>query len=252
MTSLPSDPLDWVVVLAGALIAGFISGFAGFGTGLVASAFWFYALPAAMVPPLVALASVVSQSVGLIAVRAAFAWRQAAPYLIGGVVGVPFGILLLGLASPMMLRLTVGVLLVAYAAFQLSALARAGIGRWGGRLADGSVGLVGGVLGGFAGLSGAPPLVWLQLRGGPSARQRATYQPFNLIVLALAGIGMAISGHITRDVLIVTAAAIPATLLGAWAGVRAYARMSDSAFRRLVLVLLLSSGIVLVVQTVIF
>ena len=250
MTSLPSDPLDWVVVLAGALIAGFISGFAGFGTGLVASAFWFYALPAVMVPPLVALASVVSQTVGLMAVRASFAWHQATPYLIGGVIGVPFGILLLGLASPTMLRLTVGVLLVAYAAFQLSALARAGIGRWGGRLADSIVGIVGGTLGGFAGLSGAPPLIWLQLRGGQSATQRATYQPFNLIVLALAGFGMAISGHITKDVLVVTATAIPATLLGAWAGVQAYARMSDSAFRRLVLVLLLSSGIVLIGQAI--
>jgi uncharacterized membrane protein YfcA len=249
MTSLPGGPLEWGVVLAGALIAGFVSGFAGFGTGLVAAAFWYYALPAAMVPPLVALASVVAQLVGLFAVRAAFAWRRAAPYLLGGVVGVPLGVVVLGIASPAILRLTVGLLLVGYAAFQLSPLARGGVTRWGGRAADGAVGVAGGFLGGFAGLSGVLPLVWLQLRGGTSSGQRATYQPFNLIVLALAGIAMAIGGHVTMDVLTVTAAAVPATLLGAMAGVRAYARASEAGFKRLVLVLLLVSGMVLVAQT---
>jgi uncharacterized membrane protein YfcA len=249
MTSLPGGLLEWGVVLAGALIAGFISGFAGFGTGLVAAAFWFYALPASMVPPLVALASVVAQLVGLFAVRASFAWRRAAPYLIGGVIGVPIGVTALGMASPAMLRLTVGLLLIGYAAFQLTALARMGIANRRRRAADGAIGLAGGFLGGFAGLSGVLPLLWLQLQGGTSAGQRATYQPFNLIVLAIAGIAMAIGGHVTEDVLIVTAAAVPATLLGAMAGVRAYARASEAAFKRLVLVLLLASGTGLVLQT---
>ena len=34
-----------LIVLLGALLAGFTTGFAGFGTGLVASGLWFHALP---------------------------------------------------------------------------------------------------------------------------------------------------------------------------------------------------------------
>src|SRR3546814_17357102 len=55
---------------------------------------------------------------------------------------------------------------------QLSGLTRLAIGAWGGRPSDAAVGVGGGILGGFAGLSGPLPLIWLQLRGGPSAEQR--------------------------------------------------------------------------------
>jgi hypothetical protein len=66
------DVATLAVVLVGALVAGFTTGFAGFGTGLVASGLWFYALPASMVPPLVILASVAGQIVGLVSGRKSF------------------------------------------------------------------------------------------------------------------------------------------------------------------------------------
>ena len=101
------------MVILGALIAGFTTGFAGFGTGLVASGLWFHALPAAMVPPLVALASVTAQVVGLVAVRKSFNWPRALPFLIGGLIGVPLGIAALAAASPFILRTSMGAFLVA-------------------------------------------------------------------------------------------------------------------------------------------
>jgi uncharacterized membrane protein YfcA len=143
--------------------------------------------------------------------------------------------------------LIVGLFLVAYALFQLTGLARLAIGSWGGRRADGIIGAGGGILGGLAGVL---PLVWLQLRGGGSDAQRAVYQPFNLIVLALAGIGMAVSGQVDRSVLTVAALCLPATLLGAFVGVRAYRRISETVFKRIVLVLLLASGTLLIGQMV--
>jgi uncharacterized membrane protein YfcA len=89
-TGLDFTPLALVMVAA--LVAGFTTGFAGFGTGLVASGLWLQALPAALVPPLVALNSAAAQIVGLVMVRSAFDWSRAAPYLIGGVIGVPLGV----------------------------------------------------------------------------------------------------------------------------------------------------------------
>src|SRR3546814_14946544 len=85
----------------------------------------------------------------------------------------------------------------------------------------------GGILGGFAGLSGPLPVLWLQLRGGPSLEQRAVYQPFNLIVLAIAGAGMASAGKIDGGILQAMLLAAPAPALGAWLGARLYRGASE-------------------------
>ncbi|MFV0299067.1 MAG: sulfite exporter TauE/SafE family protein [Hyphomicrobiaceae bacterium] len=248
MLSSALDPTQVAMIVAGALFAGFTTGFAGFGTALVASGLWFHALPAQMVPPLVAMASVTGQIVSLFAIRKAFDWPRALPLLSGGVIGIPFGVAALTAASPAMLRTSIGAFLMAYALYQLAHRRKREIGNWGGRTADGAVGIVSGFLGGFAGLSGALPLIWLQLRGGNPTSQRAIYQPFNLIVLALAGLVMAFTGRITAEVLSVAAMALPATLIGSWIGGRTYALVSPQTFQRIVLALLLGSGSLLTVQ----
>jgi uncharacterized membrane protein YfcA len=247
-----ASPLDLpaiIIVIVGALAAGFTTGFAGFGTGLVASGLWFQALPPPMVPALVAFASVAAQIVGLITVRKAFDWWHAKPYLIGGVIGVPLGVAALAAASPVILKGSVGAFLIAYGIYQLAQRHTQNIGSWGGKTADGVIGLGGGFLGGFAGLAGPLPLIWLQLRGGPSDLQRAIYQPFNLIVLALASIGMAIGGQIKTETLQIALLCLPATLLGAFAGARIYVGVSQQTFQRVVLCLLLISGCILIAQT---
>lgn len=237
-----------ILVLIGALVAGFTSGVAGFGTALVASGLWFHALPAATVPPLVTLTGMAAQVVGLITVRGAFAWQRTAPFMFGGIFGVPLGIALLVVASADMLRLAVAVFLVTYAGLQLVQRTPHVIGDAGGRAADALVGFFGGILGGFAGLSGALPLVWLQLRGGTPDAQRATYQPFNLVMLALAALGMGLAGQISRDVVFVALVCLPVTLAGAWLGARTYGRISAAGFRRIVLGLLVVSGAIMLIE----
>ncbi len=249
MLTVPFDLSTLAFVIVGALFAGFTTGFAGFGTGLVASGLWFHALPAPMVPPLVAMAAVAGQLVGFVTVRKAFDWRRVSPFLMGGTIGVPLGVGALASASPTALKVSVGAFLVIYAIYRLAWKNRFQIDDWGGRIADSAIGTAGGFLGGFAGLSGPLPLIWLQLRGGPSEKQRATYQPFNLIVLAFAGVSMALAGQITVPVVQVAAFCLPATLAGAWLGARIYVGVSEQAFQRIVLCLLLVSGAILIVQT---
>jgi len=248
MPGLPFDAATLATVVVGALVAGFTTGFAGFGTGLVASGFWFHVLPAGAVPPLVALASVAGQIVGLAMVRNAFDWKRTMPFLVGGAIGIPLGVAVLAVVPPFWLKTSAGAFLVIYSAYQLLARRRHEIGAWGGRWADGVIGVGGGFLGGFAGLSAPLPVMWLQLRGGSADSQRAIYQPFNLIVLALASAGMALDGQITTEVWWIALFCLPATLVGAWIGARLYGAVSPRTFQRLVLVLLLASGGILLAQ----
>lgn len=244
------DLVTLAIVFLAALLAGFTTGFAGFGTGLVASGLWFHALPAPMVPPLVALASVAGQLVGVVTVRKSVDWPRMLPFLIGGVLGIPIGVAALAAVSPFLLRTSVGAFLIVYSLYQLIGKRPREIGAWGGKLADGVVGVVGGFLGGFAGLSAPAPLVWLQLRGGDSSSQRAIYQPFNLIVLIFASAAMAIDGQIGKPLLGIALVCLPATMVGAWIGARAYVGVSPRTFQRIVLCLLLASGCILIAQAV--
>jgi uncharacterized protein len=89
------------------------------------------------------------------------------------------------------------------------------------------------------------------MRGGSSDSQRAIYQPFNLLILVLAIVGMAASWQISRDLLWIAALCLPVTLLAAFAGSRLYSRVSPATFQRVVLALLLASGVILVGQALV-
>ncbi len=247
------DGATLIFLLLGALAGGFVTGLAGFGTGLVAAGGWVPALepgPApepGPVPPLVALVSIGGQAVASLFVRHAFDRRRAGPYLIGGVLGVPLGVAVLAVASPEALKLAVGLLLVAYTLLSMMArLPKPPPSR----AADAAVGLGGGVLGGFAGLSGPLPVIWLRLRGGSADLQRAVYQPFNLVVLALAAAAMAVSGAMDTAALEAAALCLPVALAAAWTGARLYRRIDALLFQRIVTALLCLSGIVLIAETV--
>jgi len=234
-------------LLLGALAGGFVTGLAGFGTGLAAAGVWFHALEPGTVPPLVALVSVGGQAVASLFVRHAFDRRRAGPYLLGGVAGVPLGVAALAVASPDMLRLAVGLLLVGYTAITLAGRLPSPPPS---RAADAAIGLGGGALGGFAGLSGPLPVIWLRLRGGSADAQRAVYQPFNLVVLALAAAAMAVSGAMDLAALTAAAICLPVALAAAWTGARLYRRIDAALFHRIVTGLLCLSGLVLIVEAV--
>ena len=236
-----------VVVVLGALCGGFVTGLAGFGTGLTALAFWLHVVNPVVAAALVAACSVVGQAQSLYTVRRAITWHRAWPFLAGGILGVPVGVASLRLIDPQTLKVFLGVLLIGYTGVMLGFRRFPTISR-GGRVADGVVGFGGGALGGVAGLSGVLPTIWCGLRGWNADAQRAVYQPFNLIILAIVLCTYITQGTMTGEIWGLVFMCAPATILGAFLGIRTYGRVNDQQFRALVLWLLLVSGIVLTVS----
>lgn len=234
-----------ILILIGAFSGGFVLGLTGFGTGITALVFWLHAVPPTVAGPLVVVCSVIGQVQTLPKIWHAIDVRRVLPFIAGGVLGVPVGTLLLAHLTVGAFKIGVGVLLVCYCSFML-------IGRietkivWGGRLADSAVGLVGGVLGGLAGLSGPPPTIWTGLRGWGKEDRRAVLQAFNLTILTFALVTQAIAGFMTLELLKVTAIAFPGTVIGSWLGRKVYDRLSDARFGQIVLMLLLLAGIMLI------
>jgi uncharacterized membrane protein YfcA len=229
------------------LCGGFVTGLAGFGTGLTALAFWLHVVNPVVAAALVVSCSVVAQAQSLYTVRRAITWGRAWPFLAGGIIGVPLGVASLQLVAPQTLKLFLGLFLIGYTVVMLG-FRRFPTFAWGGRVADGMVGFGGGALGGLAGLSGPLPTIWCGLRGWSADAQRAVYQPFNLIILAIVLCTYITRGTMTVEIWRLVFMCIPATILGAYLGIRAYGHVNDQQFRVLVLCLLLVSGIVLTVS----
>jgi uncharacterized protein len=231
----------------GALAGGFITRLAGFGTGLTALGLWLHVVSPAVAAALVAVCSVAAQLQSLYAVRRSVTWSRAWPFLAGGVLGVPVGVAALHAVGPRALKVFLGLLLVGYTGLSL-ALRRFRTVSAGGKLADAVLGFGGGTLGGVAGLSGPLPTIWCGLRGWSADAQRGVYQPFNLAILGLVLCAYATQGALTREVWRFTIVCLPATLLGAFLGIRLYGRVNQRQFRLVVLWLLLGSGVALMVS----
>jgi uncharacterized protein len=233
-------PIGFTLLFAGALAGGFVSGLAGFGTALMALGIWLHVMPPSVAVPLVLICSVIAQTSTLPSMWKSFDLTLVWPFVIGGLVGVPIGTMLVAHADPRVFKLTIGAFLLVFPiALYLSKPMAI---TFGGRLADGAIGIAGGILGGLAGLSGPLPILWASVRGWDKDQRRGIFQTFNATVLFIALCLQTAGGMVGRDVLWFAAIAFPGTIIGSRLGARLYRALSDRNFRDIVLGLLVLSG----------
>src|ERR1700712_4394148 len=115
-TSIAMTTAAYVLLFLGALAGGFVSGLAGFGTALMALGIWLYVLPPSVAVPLVLICSIVAQTSTLPSFWRSIDFALAWPFLIGGLAGVPLGIMLIAYADPQVFKLSFGVLLLIFPA----------------------------------------------------------------------------------------------------------------------------------------
>ena len=239
------DGLTLAVFLLSVFFGGIVSGLAGFAMGLVVSGIWLHILTPAQTAALIVCYGLLVQSYSIWKLRHALNWLTVAPFIAGGAVGVPVGAMLLTTIDPDYLRTGVGVMLVIYSTFFLLRptvhTIRADI------RADFGVGVANGILGGMTGLAGPIITVWCQLRGWRKDEQRAIFQPVILAAFALTAISLTIAGTITADLVKLYAMGLPFLAAGVWLGLKLNGHLDDAAFRKVILYLLLLSGVVLIV-----
>jgi hypothetical protein len=243
------DATAYALFLLATFIGGVTSGLAGFAMGLVVSGIWLHLLSPIETATLIVGYGFVTQSYAIWTLRRVLRWQMMAPYILGGVIGVPIGTALLTYIDPFHLRTGIGLLLVLYSSYGLARPAfrplRSNIA------ADICVGFGNGLLGGLTGLTGICIAVWCQLRGWPKDVQRTVFQPVNLSTIVMSGVSLSMAGALTVDTVTLYLLGLPVMLVGLWSGFKLYGKLDDATFRKVILVLLLASGLALIVPSAI-
>lgn len=236
-----------LALLLAVLFAGaFVSGVAGFALGIIVLAVWLHFLSPLECAFAIVAYGLVTQGYGAWKMRHAFHWRRVLPFVAGGIAGAPLGTLLLSYSDPAHVKLGVGLLVILYSLYGLAkpALRIANSNT----AVDTGVGVVNGLTAGLIGLIGIVITIWCQLRGWPKDEQRAVFQPVMLAASVTSVVPLTIAGAATPGILRLVVLGLPVVFAGTWLGLRLYGKVNEAGFRRLVLVLLLASGVGLVAR----
>lgn len=232
------SPLEIAAMAAVVMFAAGVQALSGFGFALLA-----VPLLSLLVVPQHAVVTATGISLATTSVAS---WRGrhkadqplAIRLIVSSLVGAPFGLLIIAHAPDGVLRIVLGVVVLAATA----ALARG----WGVRetpIVDGAAGFVSGVLSTSLSTNG-PPLVFLmQSRSMAPETFRSTINQVFVVANVVALVLFAATGMVDGPVALGIVAALPAAFVGVVAGTMARPKVSTERFRHVVLLLLVLSGL---------
>ena len=242
----------YIFLLLGAAAGGFINGLAGFGTALFALGFWLQIMSPIQAVSMAVVLSVASGLQGVWLIRSSIAEQpgRLARFVLPAIPGVPIGVAVLSFVSITALELAIAGILLLYGCYFTFRATLPKLDRPTPTI-DVFVGFIGGILGGAASLSGALPTMWCAVRPWSKSETRAVLQPFNVTVLALATIIFAVNGAYGLSTVALIGIALPVTMIFAQIGIILFKRLTDDQFRRLIISMMLLSGLALMLRTLV-
>jgi uncharacterized protein len=215
------------VALAAALGSAFVRGLTGFGMAILLVPVLALALPPVEA---VVLANALSLMIGATEIRTLVRDAEPTAWVIGALVVLttPLGLYALSLTGKDVARLVIA--LIAFSAFIAILLPRRGEGVPG-KLATGSVGVLSGLMTGYAGMPVPPVVPYYAGRELPRPTIKASMQ---LIFTIAASAGLASAswlGILRWELLLFAAVMLPMILAGNRLGARVSGRISDPVWR---------------------
>jgi hypothetical protein len=238
-----------VYVMAVIFIATLIRSTLGFGEALVAVPLLALRIPVAVAAPLAVLVSIIVA--GLIVAQD---WRHvqiksATGLIASAIPGIPLGLLLLACVEDHIVKLILGVIIVAFSLYSLAApknfqLKKDHLGWLLG------AGFCSGILGGAYGMNGPPLAIYGALRGWSPQHFRATLQGYFLPASLAGMIGYIALGMWTTEVSRFFLLSLPGVLIAIVAGRFIHHRLQGGGFYSWVHAGLLLIGVTLLVEAI--
>ena len=229
-----------LVIFCAVFLGSVVVGAAGFGSAAVAGALMLFWLVPISAVPILNSASFTTQVISVGQLWRSLRWRGCLALIVGGLIGIPLGVLLLQRADPELFRLAFGLFLACWSSYLLMRPHLRLQKR--GRLVDGFVGLTGGISGGAIAFPGALPAIWCTLTRDTMEEQRGTIQMFILVMQAATLTYLVANGLVGHAFVLDYIRMLPAIVIGTFVGVHLFTKINVFLFRRVVLLLLLIAG----------
>jgi uncharacterized membrane protein YfcA len=240
---MPISASTLIVPALAVFMASVTTGCTGFGFNLVATPLLVAVLPPRMVVPMLGCLGTVHSTLMWLQLREGARLTQMWPLIIAAMVGVPLGTYLLLLLEVNLLKLLIGSTSVLAAVALMFGL-RHPIAD--GKRALSAVGLLGGVLGGSTGISGPPLVLFLANQGVRKQEFRANLSAYFAAVGWMMMVSYAAGGLLSKRLVFSTAILLPVALVGLRTGMMLEYRVNEITFRRLTLVTLVASSLVVI------
>ncbi|HKD77558.1 MAG TPA: sulfite exporter TauE/SafE family protein [Ktedonobacterales bacterium] len=239
------DLASFLLLSAAVFSGAFVSGLAGFAFSAVAGAILLHVLEPMEAVPLMMACSVGVQATNLWALRRNIQWKQSLILMLGGLAGVPIAVWLLQNTDTKTFREVFGAIVALYAGYMLCRPSLTYLQQMN-QSRHALIGFGGGLIGGLTAMPGALPTIWCDMHGVPKNQQRGLVQPF-IAAMQVFALGLMLMRHdLSSKLFFDLVLSIPALLAGTALGIFAFRYVNDATFRRIVLVVLLLSGLLLV------
>jgi len=229
------------------LVAGFTQGFTGFGSALVMVPLLTLLTGVKTVVPLVTLLGACINPILLLQIHAHIEWKRVRPLLMASAPGILLGVYILKVMSTGFLELIIGVLLITFPSCLLSKglpeRELPSVWSW-------PAGFLSGVLGGSVSTGGPPVIIYTALQPWSKLSIKSTLVGYFLVTSFASGAVQAAGGLVTREVLMLFGAGLPALITGVLAGSYFFNRIDSGAYRKVLNVILMLMGVFMLVKAV--
>lgn len=236
-------------VLAIIFLATLIRSAFGFGEGLVAVPLLAFVIPLQVAAPLAVLVSITVAGIVVIQDWHKIHLRPAGWLVFSTLFGIPAGLLLLLSSHERLVKGTLAVIIILFAAYSLFARTALQL-HHDRRIWLFTSGFFAGVLGGAYGMNGPPLVIYGALRRWSAQHFRATLQGYFLPASIIGMAGYAIAGLWTHAVTRFYLLSLPLTLLGVFLGRVINHRLHGDSFFKYLYVGLTVIGVLLLLQAI--
>lgn len=233
----------WAVAIL--VLAYFVRGIAGFGSGLIAIPLLALVLPLTLAVPVMALLDYSAATVHGVQHRERIRWRDLLPLLPFTLAGSMAALYLLHQVDTTQLNTALGSFVLLYALYSLSGLAPQ---REYSRAWAAPLGAIGGLVSTLFGTGGPFYVIYLHLRALDKQAFRATIAAIFLIDGGIRIVGYLVTGLIDTRILLLALASLPIILIAMRLGERLHSNISQRNFAHLISLLLLGSGLALLLR----
>ena len=220
-------------------LGAFTQSLTGFGIALVAMALLPPLLGLPIASPLVAGISLALEALMLVRYREALKINSIWRVLAASLIGAPLGVYFLSRINENIALFLLGLVISGYALYALTGFRLPELGHpiwaW-------AAGLVSGMLGGAYNTSGPPVVIYGNCRRWDAGEFKSNLSGFFLFNSIMVVTSHLWSGHYTADVTRILWFALPAMLLGFFAGQTLDRWISPEMFRKMVLAVLVALG----------